>query len=86
MRQEFDSQQYFDWSIGSRARTVRLYEEKYDRISKILDQNPRLLELAHKDLKPLSKGDVDLGKHPPGSGHPPNRGHVAAGNHDPGGP
>jgi IS5 family transposase len=57
MRQKFDPQGYLDWSIGSRAKTVRLYEEKYNRVSKILDETPKFLELVHKDLKPLSRGD-----------------------------
>jgi len=57
MRLKFDSQGYLDWSIASRAKTVRLYEEKYRSVSKILDANPQILDLVHKDLKPLSRGD-----------------------------
>ncbi len=57
MRQKFDSQRYLDWSVASSAKIVRLYEEKYNRVSAILDENPRVLELIHKDLAPLSRGD-----------------------------
>lgn len=57
MRLKFDPQGYLDWSVGSRAKVVRLYEEKYNRVSKILEASPVFLELIHKDLKPLSRGD-----------------------------
>ena len=57
MRLKFDPQGYLDWSIGSRAKVVRLYEEKYNRVSKILEASPVFLELVHKDLKPLTRGD-----------------------------
>ena len=61
MRLKFDPQGYLDWSIGSRAKVVRLYEEKYNRVSKILEASPVFLELVHKDLKPLTSRDYSSG-------------------------
>jgi IS5 family transposase len=37
-------------------KTVREYREKYKGISRILDDHPEILELAHEDLKRLSSG------------------------------
>jgi IS5 family transposase len=37
-------------------KTVREYREKYKGISRILDDHPKILELAHEDLKRLSSG------------------------------
>jgi IS5 family transposase len=56
MRQKFDEQRYFDWSVASSAKIVRQYEKKYTGVSQILDANPEILGLIHKDLKPLSRG------------------------------
>ena len=55
MRLKADPQRYFDWSVASRAKVVLEYEEKYDRISALLDENPLFVDLIHRDLKPLSK-------------------------------
>lgn len=56
MRQKFDLQRYFSWANGSNSKIVRQYEEKYNRISEILDSTPPILELADRDLKKLSIG------------------------------
>ena len=37
-------------------KTVREYREKYKGVSRILDDHPEVLELAHQDLKKLSSG------------------------------
>lgn len=37
-------------------KTVREYREKYKGISRVLDDHPEILELAHEDLKRLSSG------------------------------
>jgi IS5 family transposase len=37
-------------------KTVREYREKYKGISRILDDHPEILDLAHEDLKRLSSG------------------------------
>ncbi len=55
MRLKSDPQGYLDWSVASRAKIVLAYEEKYNRISEILDSNPKLIELCHKDLGRLSR-------------------------------
>jgi IS5 family transposase len=54
MRQKADPQRYFDWSLASTSKVVLQYEEKYHRISAILDANPHFVELVHRDLKELS--------------------------------
>ena len=56
MRQKFDPQRYFHWSTASTSKIVREYEEKYNRISEILDENPEILDLAAADLRRLSTG------------------------------
>ena len=37
-------------------KTVREYREKYKGVSRILDDHPEILDLAHEDLKRLSSG------------------------------
>ena len=57
MREIFDCQRYFNWSGGaSNSEIVRVYEQKYNRISELLDENPELLEIAARDLSRLSRG------------------------------
>ena len=46
---------FFSWAQGSSSKIVRQYEEKYNRIGKVLDDNPELLNFADKDLKKLSR-------------------------------
>lgn len=58
MRLESDPQGYFDWSVASRAKVVRAYETKYNRVSEILDANPELIALFHRDLGRLSRDGV----------------------------
>ena len=54
------SQQYFNFSEPSSLRIVKEYRQKYQKISDLLDQNPQILTLAHKDwaktLSSSSKG------------------------------
>jgi IS5 family transposase len=57
MRLKSDPQRYFHWSTASASRIVLQYEEKYNRISQILDENPEILNLAARDLRKLSTGD-----------------------------
>ncbi len=56
MRLKSDPQQYFHWSTASTSKIVREYEEKYNKISEILDRNPEILTLAARDLGKLSTG------------------------------
>ena len=67
-------------------KTVREYREKYKGVSRILDDHPEILELAHEDLKRLSSGGCQgagggfhLGDDPAGLGGPRHRGPFAAG-------
>jgi IS5 family transposase len=47
----------FTWNNDDRVlKTVREYREKYKRVSRILDDHPEILDLAHEDLKRLSSG------------------------------
>ena len=46
----------FAWNNDDLPKTVRQYREKYKRVSRILDDHPEILELAHQDLKRLSCG------------------------------
>jgi IS5 family transposase len=46
----------FAWSNDELPKTVRQYREKYKGISRILDDHPDILEVAHQDLKGLSCG------------------------------
>jgi hypothetical protein len=47
------SQQYFDFSEQSSLKIVQEYRQKYQKLSIILDQNPQILTLAHKDWAKL---------------------------------
>jgi len=54
MRQKYDPQGYFSWIPESSSKTVQAYENKYNRISEILDENPLILNLVDRELKKLS--------------------------------
>jgi len=56
MRQKCDAVLCFEWSSVSELKIVRTHRKKYKRISAILDKNPEILALAHRDLKTLSRG------------------------------
>jgi IS5 family transposase len=53
MRQKYDPQGYFSWVPESSSKTVREYENKYNRISRILDENGTILDLVDRELKRL---------------------------------
>ena len=55
MRQKYDPQSYFSWIPESRSKTVREYENKYNRISLILDENRAILDLVDRELKKLCR-------------------------------
>lgn len=50
MRTKSTNQQYFDFSGKSRLKVVNEYREKYKLISQLLDDNPQLVSLVHRDL------------------------------------
>ena len=49
MRIQAMNQRYFDFSEPSSLKVVRTYRQKYQALSDLLDANPRLLALAHRD-------------------------------------
>jgi len=49
MRIKSISQRYFDFSEPSSLKVVETYRRKYQALSELLDENPRLLVLAHHD-------------------------------------
>jgi IS5 family transposase len=50
MRIKSTKQQYLDFSGKSRLKVVNEYREKYGLISQLLDDNPQLVSLVHRDL------------------------------------
>ena len=50
MRQKYDPQNYFSWLPESRSKTVREYENKYNQIGRILDENRAILDLVDREL------------------------------------
>src|SRR4030095_9957962 len=55
MRVKVDSQRYFNWTPSSNAKIVLAYEEKFNGIGRILDENPPILDAVDKDLRKLSR-------------------------------
>ena len=49
MRTKSINQRYFDFSEPSSPKVVQSYRQKYQALSNLLDANPRLLALAHRD-------------------------------------
>jgi len=56
MRPKHDAVLCFEWSSASELKSVRTHRKKYKKISAILDKNPEILALPHRDLKSLSQG------------------------------
>jgi IS5 family transposase len=56
MRRKKEAVLPFEWNNDHLPKTVREYREKYKRISRILDENPEILDVVHGDLKKLSRG------------------------------
>ena len=61
MRIQSMSQRYFDFSESSSLKVVNDYRQKYLGLSKLLDANPQLIELAHEDWARLLS-DSDEGR------------------------
>jgi len=59
MRRKKEAVLPFEWNNDCLPDIVREYREKYKEISRIVDENPDVLDLAHEDLKEISEGDVD---------------------------
>jgi IS5 family transposase len=56
MRRKREAVLPFEWNNDHLPKTVRQYRDKYKRISRLLDENPEILDRVHKDLKKLSRG------------------------------
>jgi IS5 family transposase len=57
MRRKMEAVLPFEWNNDHLPKIVREYREKYKEISRILDENPDILDLAHEDLKDISEGN-----------------------------
>jgi len=55
MRQKYDPQTYLSWLPESSSKTVWKYENKYNQISQILDENRAILDLVDHELKKLCR-------------------------------
>ncbi|NQT20422.1 MAG: hypothetical protein HQ592_12000 [Planctomycetes bacterium] len=56
MRRKREAVLPFEWNNDHLPKTVREYREKYKGISRLLDENPEILDRVHMDLKKLSQG------------------------------
>jgi IS5 family transposase len=51
-------QEYLDFSIKSTLKLVKEYREKYEKTGRILEANPKILDIAHEDFsRALSKSE-----------------------------
>ena len=57
MRLKYDPQIYIHWIEPAHLKVVKRFRCKYDRISRILDENPAILSMIDKDLQMLSRGN-----------------------------
>jgi IS5 family transposase len=57
MRRKKEAVLSFEWSDEGLPKVVRDYRARYRAISQVLDENPEILDLVHKDLQKLSEGD-----------------------------
>ena len=58
MRTKSNNTEYLDFSSKSSLKIVKQYKEKYDAISQTLLKNPKIIELAHRDMaKVLSQSE-----------------------------
>jgi IS5 family transposase len=57
MRRKKEAVLSFEWSDEGLPKVVRDYRGRYRAISQVLDENPEILDLVHKDLQKLSEGN-----------------------------
>jgi IS5 family transposase len=57
MRRKKEAVFAFESNDEGLPRVVADYRARYRRISQVLDENPKILDLVHKDLQRLSEGD-----------------------------
>jgi IS5 family transposase len=56
MRRKKEAVLCFEWNDEGLPKVVRDYRARYRAISQVLDENPEILDLVHKDLQKLSEG------------------------------
>ena len=56
MRRKTEAVLRFEWDNDDLPKTVRDYREKYKVVSRILDENPQILDAVDRDLRQLSQG------------------------------
>ena len=62
MRKKTLDQEYLDFSTKSTLKVVREYRTKYKGIGEILEANPKILDIAHRDFsRTLSKSEYGRG-------------------------
>jgi len=59
MRRKREAVLAFESNDDGLPKVVRDYRARYRAISQVLDENPKILDLVHEDLKRLSDGDGD---------------------------
>jgi hypothetical protein len=59
MRRKMEAVLSFESSDDGLPKVVRDYRARYRAISQVLDDNPEILSVVHKDLLKLSEGDTD---------------------------
>lgn len=62
MRNKTLDQEYLDFSMKSTLKVVREYRAKYEGIARIMEMNPKILDLAHSDFnRTLSQSEYGRG-------------------------
>jgi len=62
LRNKTIDQEYLDFSMKSTLKVVREYREKYEGIGQILEVNPKILDIAHRDFsRVLSQSEYGRG-------------------------
>ena len=62
MRNKTADEEYLDFSIKSTLKVVNEYRRKYEKAGRILEANPQILNIAHRDFsKVLSQSDYGRG-------------------------
>ena len=59
MRRSVDIQSYISWFPEATNQEQVEYRAKYEGVSTILEANPEVVELVHRDLLTLSDGSED---------------------------
>lgn len=55
MRETYDKQLYLEFTGNATLKVVRECREVYKKISEILEENPKILNLVHTDIKQVNR-------------------------------